>query len=52
MDGQREECGPEWIALLDSSSATNGAVADDQRGGRFVAEVGHGVISGKDSRTA
>ena len=30
---------PYRIALLDASSAVDGAVADDERGGRPVAEV-------------
>ena len=40
MDGQREEGGPERIALFDSSSAVGGAVTDDEREGGFAAEVG------------
>ena len=51
VGGQCEECGPQWIALLNALSAVDGAVADDKRGGRPVAE-GHGAISVKDSRTA
>ena len=39
VDGQSEECGPQWIALLNASSAVSGAVADDERRRRPVAEV-------------
>ena len=39
VDGKCEECGPQWVALLDAASAVDGAVADDERGGRPVAEV-------------
>ena len=39
VDGKCEECGPQWIALLDAGSAVDGGVADDERGGRPVTEV-------------
>ena len=39
VDGQCEESGPQWIALLNASSAVNGAVADDERRGRPFADV-------------
>ena len=47
MDGQREEGGSKRVPLLDTSGAVDGAVSDDEREGRLVAEVSSRCDLGK-----